>query len=124
YDLSAGQLFALLYLSKRQGTPQDALARHFHHNKATIARAIDRLERTGFVRRTVDPENRRAVRLYLTRKGDDIIPVILAIDREWEAEICRDLSGDEQNALRQLLRRIAEKSCTLRSPVSGAADAD
>jgi DNA-binding MarR family transcriptional regulator len=119
YDLSAGQLFALLYLSKRQGTPQDALARHFHHNKATIARAIARLERGGYVRRVVDPENRRAVRLYLTQKGNEIIPIILALDRDWETEVCRDLSDDEQNALRKLLMRIAEKSCALGDSTTG-----
>jgi len=124
YDLSAGQLFALLYLSKRQGSPQDALARHFHHNKATITRAIDRLEIAGYVRRTVDPGDRRAVRLYLTRKGEEIIPVILAIDRDWETEVCRDLSSDERNILRKLLQQIAVTSCALCASASGASDGD
>ena len=44
FGLSSGQLFTLLHLAHEQGITQDTLARRFHVDKATIARAVRRLE--------------------------------------------------------------------------------
>lgn len=113
FGLSSGQLFTLLHLAHEQGITQDTLARRFHVDKATIARAVRKLEDAGYVSRTVDPGNRRAVLVALTDAGERIVPEIVRIDRQWEEEICAGLTGDERLTMQTLLRKIARNSLTM-----------
>ncbi|QYZ79768.1 MarR family transcriptional regulator [Methanofollis formosanus] len=110
YGLSSGQLFTLIHLAHQQGITQETLARRFHVDKATVARAVRRLEDAGYISRTVDPEDRRAVRIFLTENGEKIVPEIVRIDHEWEKEVCADLTDEEQTMVRTLLRTIAQNS--------------
>lgn len=108
--LSAGQFPVLMLLAKAQNITQDTLVRHYHLDKGTIARAVRKLEDRGYIRRITDPGNRRAVRLFLTEKGEHAIPLLRAINREWETIISAGLSGDEKTALNGLLRHVAKNS--------------
>lgn len=111
--LSAGQFPVLMLLAKEQNIMQDTLVRHFHLDKGTIARAVRKLEAGGYIRRITDPANRRAVRLFLTEKGDDAIPLLHAINREWENHISADLATEEMAALYSLMRRVAQNGFTI-----------
>lgn len=113
YGLSSGQLFTLLHLAHQQGITQETLARCFHVDKGTVARAVRKLEDTGYIRRTTDPDDRRALRIFLTEKGEAILPEIVRIDREWEEEICAGLTDEEQRTVFTLLRTIARNSLDL-----------
>ncbi|QSZ67805.1 MarR family transcriptional regulator [Methanofollis aquaemaris] len=113
YGLSSGQLFTLIHLAHQQGITQETLARRFHVDKGTVARAVRRLEDTGYIRRTTDPDDRRAVRIFLTEKGEEIVPEIVRIDQEWEEEVCAGLTDEEQKMVRTLLRAIAHNSLSL-----------
>ena len=110
FGLSAGQVPVLMLLYHKQNIMQDALVRHYRLDKGTIARAVKKLEDGGFVTRITDPENRRAVRLFLTEKGGRAAPVIIAIDREWEAAVCAGLSGADKETLQGLVRRVTQNS--------------
>lgn len=109
--LSAGQLPILMLLAKEQNIMQDRLVRHYHLDKGTIARAVKKLEDGGYLRRITDPTNRRAVRLFLTDKGERITPVLKAINHEWEELVCASLSGSERETLTSLIRTVAVNSC-------------
>ena len=108
--LSAGQFPVLMLLAKEQNIMQDTLVRHFHLDKGTIARASRKLEDGGYIRRITDPRNRRAVRLFLTKKGERVIPLLQAINRDWENIISSGLSGDESATLHCLMRHVAKNS--------------
>jgi MarR family transcriptional regulator, temperature-dependent positive regulator of motility len=108
--LSAGQFPVLMLLAKEQNIMQDTLVRHFHLDKGTIARAVRKLEDGGYIRRITDPGNRRAVRLFLTVKGERAVPLLQAINREWEKYISAGLSKVELAALHSLMRRVAQNS--------------
>jgi len=110
FGLSAGQFMVLIHLAKQQDITQDLLAKRFHINKATIARAVRRLEDAGYVRRITDQENRRAFRLFLTDKGEQIVPEIVRIDREWETVAFEGLSEEDRELAHRLLRHIAHNS--------------
>ena len=110
FGLSAGQFPVMICLIKKQNVMQDTLVRHFRIDKGSIARAVTKLETAGYVRRITDPYNRRAVRLFLTEKGEQIAPEIKRIDREWEESMYACLSSEERTQFCSLIRRIAE-SC-------------
>jgi DNA-binding MarR family transcriptional regulator len=107
-DLSAGQFPVLMLLAKEQNIMQEDLVRHYRLDKGTIARAVKKLEDGGFIRRITDPGNRRAVRLFLTEKGDHAIPLLHGINNEWEDQISAGLSDGEITALHCLMRRVAQ----------------
>ncbi|HEX3001745.1 MAG TPA: MarR family transcriptional regulator [Methanoregula sp.] len=110
HGLTAGQFPVLMLLCREQNITQDALVRHYHLDKGTIARAVRKLEERGYVRRITDPHNRRAVRLFLTKTGEAVIPALLEINREWEEFVLRDLDMHEKKVLRTLMGRVAGRS--------------
>lgn len=112
-DLSAGQFPILILLAKEQNIMQDRFVQHYHLDKGTIARAVRKLENGGYIRRITDPDNRRAVRLFLTEKGEDAIPLLKDINREWEHQICTNLSKTEIAALHSIMRHVARNSCAI-----------
>ena len=108
--LSAGQFPVLMLLYKEQNIMQDTLVRHYHLDKGTIARAVKKLEVAGYIRRIIDPDNRRAVRLFLTEKGQQAAPLLKAADQAWEEWICSGLSDRDKRTLTTLMRKVAENS--------------
>ena len=113
FGLSSGQLFTLLHLAHEQGITQDTLVRRFRVDKGTVARSVRRLEDAGYITRTVDPDDRRAVQIFLTDRGEEIIPEIIRIDREWEDEAFAGLTDEERRQAEALLRTIAHNSLRL-----------
>ena len=111
--LSAGQFPVLMLLYKEQNIMQETLVRHYHLDKGTIARAVRKLEDGGYIRRITDPGNRRAVRLFLTEKGEHAIPLLHSINREWETLISTGLSREKMAALRSLIHHAAQNSFTI-----------
>ena len=108
--LSAGQFPVLMLLYKEQNIIQETLVRHYHLDKGTIARAVRKLKDAGYIRRIIDPDNRRAVRLFLTEKGEQIAPVLQAIHHEWEEQVLTGLSQEEKETLNSLMRTVAQNS--------------
>jgi DNA-binding MarR family transcriptional regulator len=111
--LSASHLPILLFLSHREGIPQEALARHFRIDKATIARAVKRLEDDGFVCRKTDPANRRAYGLFLTGKGTEVRDELRVIDAEWEKDLLSVVPETRRSDLVRTLRALAEQSIAI-----------
>ncbi|MDO9550335.1 MAG: MarR family transcriptional regulator [Methanoregula sp.] len=122
--LSAGQIPVLMLLYNEQNITQETLVRHYQIDKGTIARAVKKLEDAGYIRRIVDPDNRRAVRLFLTEKGEQVAPVIRAINHEWEEQVCAGLSPVEKETLNTLMRTVAENSHRNMQTTGGNPDAD
>jgi len=110
--LTFGQFPILMRLAKEQNIIQETLVRHYLLDKGTIARAVKKLEAAGYIRRIVDPSNRRAVRLFLTEKGEQVIPALRKIDREWDDRVYAGLSMMERDSLTALMRRVDENSHT------------
>ncbi|SFM31096.1 MarR family winged helix-turn-helix transcriptional regulator [Methanolobus profundi] len=108
--LSSGQFHVLMVLADQQGITQDFLAGSLLIDKGTVARAVNILEKNGIVRRIPDENNRRAVLVYLTEKGEELIPEVEKIDREWEEAVLRDLTEEEKDQAKSLLRKIAQNS--------------
>jgi DNA-binding MarR family transcriptional regulator len=105
--LSAGQVPVILSLAACQNVTQEALARHFQVDKGAVARAARRLEESGFIRREIDPADRRAVRLFLTERGEQVVPELRRLGSAWEAAVMDGLDASERAAFRSTLARMA-----------------
>jgi len=62
----------------------------------------------GYLVREKDPDDKRAVRIYLTDKKDEIEDLIRKIDRRAEDRMLEGFQEDEKEALRNFLERIME----------------
>jgi DNA-binding MarR family transcriptional regulator len=119
YALSAGQYPVFMCLLHHPNIIQESMARYFHLDKGTIARTVKKMEDAGYVSKNVDPDNRRAFRLFLTEKGYQVAPEIIAIDREWEKLVTNSISDKEQQDMLFLLRKVAESSILAIKDVEG-----
>lgn len=83
---------------------QDNLASISGHSKASIAKSLKKLEDENYITRVVNPENRRKYMLTTTEKGDEIVPKIRQISRDWEREV--GITDDDQE-LKERIKEIA-----------------
>ncbi len=109
-DLTAGQFPFLMVLSGEEGITQDEIAAHFHMDKGTVARALRKLEDNEYLYRKVDENNRRKYLIYLTKKGKEVVPKIINVDKEWENSICCKFSKQDYNQLSGVLKTLAVNS--------------
>jgi DNA-binding MarR family transcriptional regulator len=106
YKISYGQYPFLMALYREDGVNQETIAKRLLFNKATIARAIDKLEREGYVYRTQDEYDGRANRIYLTPRGNEIRPVMDKLSREWNSVLLSGLTEIERLLLKELMKKI------------------
>ena len=76
YRIGSGQYDFLMVLYHKDGISQENLARMLKVSKATSTRAIQNLEKEGYVYRQRDKDDLRAYKVYLTEKGKEMRGVI------------------------------------------------
>jgi len=122
FGLSAGQYPVILFLLENQDITQETLVKKFRIDRGTIARAVKKLETAGYVTRKIDPENRRAVRLFLTIKAEEIAPSLIKMNTEWENIVTSSMTISELEHLNVILHKIASasicKSCDSQKDLS------
>jgi MarR family 2-MHQ and catechol resistance regulon transcriptional repressor len=74
--------------------------------KSTITRLVDRLEADGLVRRTPDPDDRRAQRLLLTQRGVAVRDQASSLHNASVERRMAFLSSEEQATLQILLEKL------------------
>src|SRR6185436_2369162 len=52
-----------------EGLSLDALVVALHTDQSSLSRVVDRMARTGLIRRVIDPSDRRARRITLSPRG-------------------------------------------------------
>jgi DNA-binding MarR family transcriptional regulator len=106
--LSQAQWRTLAYLSRQEGVNQVTLAESLEVQPITLARLIDRLQEAGLVERRLDPEDRRAFRLYLTGKAQPLLKRMRALAAETREEAMQALPEGERRALFSALERMKQ----------------
>lgn len=114
YGVSSGQWRSLRVLWEEDDITQRELSERVGATEATTVPMIRSLERDGFITRRQDPDDRRKVRIVLTRRaralqgklmpfvaevndlaGRGVSPEELAVTRRVLATMYRNLSGEE-----------------------------
>jgi DNA-binding MarR family transcriptional regulator len=98
------------------GISVSALAELARVRKQTMAQAVAQLERTGYVERRPNPEDRRSRLVFPTARGAAVPPVTHAAAARVEASWAALTSVEEQEALRGSLQRLL---AALREPRPG-----
>ncbi len=112
----------LAELSRRDGMTQTQLAKNVDMPKAGVGAAIDRLERSGWLMRGPDPEDRRARRVYLVASAKTVIRKMSRTAGKFSERILVDLTPEERLTLTTALLKV--KSAIFQRRPATAAEAE
>jgi DNA-binding MarR family transcriptional regulator len=101
------------------GTRLGELADQAQVAKQTATALVDRLERAGYVERTVDPTDARARLVRIGRRGAEIIPIARAEEAKIEAEWTEHLGKRRMGQLREALNLLREITDPYETPSPG-----
>lgn len=104
--LHLGQELLIVDIGHNPDTTQAELVQRIGLEQPTIAKALTRMERTGFIQRTADPGDRRVTRLRLTERGESVVDAVTAAWAETDAQTTAGLTDEEAKQLIRLLTAV------------------
>jgi DNA-binding MarR family transcriptional regulator len=102
------QYLILLYLDEEDGITQKELARRSFTNPNTVTDIVRHLEAGGFVRRSTDQDDRRALRVQITPKGRAFRERLIGMANEITDQVLAGLSSADRQAFLRGLDVVAE----------------
>ena len=108
YGIGSGQFMFLLELYINDGKNQEEIAETLKIDKGTTARALKKLEEQGFVTRIKDENDKRSNKIYLNDKAKDVREGVLDVLIDWNKEITKSLTEEEEEMLKSLLEKVCK----------------
>ncbi len=103
-----GQHQILMHIHRHPDASQKDIAGMLEVSTATIAVALKKLERAGYIRRTVDGADNRYNRIKITEKGRQIVRQSHKILKRTEEEMFDGFEEEDFRQLEQLFDRICQ----------------
>jgi DNA-binding MarR family transcriptional regulator len=113
YDISVTQYYAINALVARGAQALKKLATELRLDKSTTSRLVDSLEEKGYVRRSADPGDGRAIRIDVTSKGLEMFEKIEVDSVAEVKEMLQEIDPDVRHATVRLFARL-EKAASKR----------
>ena len=110
YGLGSGQFIFLLVLLHQDGISQEALAGILRIDKGTTARAIQKLERAGYVVKQTNTQDKRANLVYVTEKARQFHPTLQGILAKWTDLLSAGMTQAEKELILELLQKMADNA--------------
>ncbi|MET8170389.1 MarR family transcriptional regulator [Streptomyces sp. NPDC005329] len=104
--LYAGQELLMMRLWEAGPQRQSMLIKLLGLDPSTVTRMVQRLEQAGFVTRSPDPEDRRAVLVEATSAGEALRDEVDRVWQELERRTLTGLNDADQAHLARLLARL------------------
>lgn len=118
WDITPLQFSILWILTTHEGEDQASLAQYVALDRTTCSNIVSRLEERGYLRREVNPENKRAKLVYITETGRKLFTDVEGQMEKVSKRLLQPLSGDERKVFLSLLQKVAESNNELsRAPM-------
>lgn len=104
---------------EQPGCGQRQLANSMGVDAVNFGQMIDFLEQKGLIRRQIDPNDRRARQLYVTRRGTDLRRRLRPSLLSAQERLLAPLSKAERTALLNMLVRVIEANDSYARPGNG-----
>lgn len=108
-NVTEAQFMAMLFLRRTPNCTMSDLKSWMGLHMSTITGITDRMVRDGFVDRFRDEQDRRLVKVKLTKKGSVIVSKLWKIRRERIEKFLSLLTENDQMSLIDLFERISTK---------------
>lgn len=87
-DLNLGhEIRYVMMIHDHPNISQDDLVNFSGQSKGNIAKIVKKLEDNGYIKRKINPDNRRKYMLQATPKANELVPKIRQISKDWEREV-------------------------------------
>jgi DNA-binding MarR family transcriptional regulator len=106
HDITPEEWGLLNRLHERDGQRQAELADATIRDRTTVTRLLDGMVQKGLVRRKADPDDRRAVQTWLTKKGRSMRRKLIPVAEELLHRATRDISDQELQTTVATLRKL------------------
>ena len=93
-NVTRSQWWVLAYLSREDGMTQSRLAEELDLGKVAVGGLIDRLEKSGLLRREADASDRRVNRVFLEPKSKQLIIKMRKVSHRMNTQILDGLPDD------------------------------
>jgi DNA-binding MarR family transcriptional regulator len=107
--VTTAQAGILFFLKKKDMCMMSEIGQVFDIDNSAVTRMIDRLEKSGLVKRQVPPENRRAILIGITPAGREEGEKAGMIMKAVNDRIKEGFAPEEVEAYKRILRGILEK---------------
>ncbi|MGH6626521.1 MAG: MarR family winged helix-turn-helix transcriptional regulator [Burkholderiaceae bacterium] len=97
-NVTRSQWWVLAYLSRQDGMTQSQLAEELDLGKVAIGGLIDRLEKSGLLRREPDATDRRVNRVFLEPQSRQLISKMRKVSHQMNEVILRGIPDAELTA--------------------------
>lgn len=97
-NVTRSQWWVLAYLSREDGMTQSQLAEELDLGKVAVGGLIDRLEKSGLLRRDADATDRRVNRVFLEPKSKQLIARMRKVSHRMNEQILAGLPDEHLEA--------------------------
>ena len=108
--VTRAQWKVLFKLTRKPGLRQVELADLLDLEPITLCRIVDRLEESGLVERSRDPDDRRAWRLNVTQKAQPLIEKLQAVGAELVGQAFAGIDPNDIETTRRVLAQVRENA--------------
>lgn len=106
YDLTPIQYGVLSCVWQKDMRNPKEIAAFLNIENSTISGILERMEAKELLKREIDADDRRYIRIILTAKGEKLEKPVLKTVEDFNKEILKRFSAADREKLRKLLREI------------------
>ena len=105
-NLTAVQAMILGFLDQEDQITSSELGKRAELDSATLTGILDRLEAAGFLERKGNPDDRRSIRIHLTKKGRAMAREASRMIAEANQEFLQVLSEEQKQNLHGIIQTL------------------
>lgn len=109
-DITPAQCGVLGSLFKHGNMTPKEIGKELFLEPSSISGVLERMQKSGLIERSIDPNNRRNIIVTPTEKGISLKPKLEKIISKMNNYFLKDFDEKEQELLKKLLTSIIEKS--------------
>ncbi len=113
YGMSPPAWRVMAHIGELQPITAKQIGQRAAIDSVNLSRALGHLDLLGFVERRIDTADRRRIVLRLTRTGQAVYDTVAPVTVDAERTLLATLRADERATLRELTRRVWERSTQL-----------
>ncbi|MFN0148254.1 MAG: MarR family winged helix-turn-helix transcriptional regulator [Dehalococcoidia bacterium] len=106
--LTVTQLRLLNWVAEEEGLSNADLADRLYVTRPSVSALLDRLERGGFLRREVSPNDRRGIRIWLEERGRRAVSSLRKETMDYAAGLMESLDDAELARIAKALEKLIE----------------
>jgi len=106
HGLSLPEWRVIAIVGRYAGISPSGVSERSVMDKVKVSRAAASLAKRGLLKQVQDPNDGRARRLHLTKRGENMLRELVPLARRLETEVASSMTRAEWASLRQALSRI------------------